>query len=162
MKKLLTLIFSLMFISLSAQVEYLYDFNSLQTGTKCLNGQDSWVTHYQTASTSPDFDVDYVCGDLTTPDETIGIFYPYGGPGIGRTATRKATPNFNFNFQDGGIMDLEMDMEMDLDLEMELDMDMDLDLDLEMELGMDLDMEKDVDMDLELGMDMDMEIIPIT
>jgi hypothetical protein len=110
MKKLLTLIFSLMFISLSAQVEYLYDFNSLQTGTKCLNGQDSWVTHYQTASTSPDFDVDYVCGDLTTPDETIGIFYPYGGPGIGRTATRKATPNFNFNFQDGGIMDLEMDM----------------------------------------------------
>lgn len=93
-----------------AQVEYLYDFNSLATGTHNLNGQDGWVTHYQTAASSQDFDVDYVCGSDMAPDESIAVWYPYGGSGVGRTATRKASPNFNFSFQQGGIMDLEMDM----------------------------------------------------
>ena len=93
-----------------AQVEYLYDFNSLTTGVKNLNGQDGWMTHYQTATSSQDFDVDYVCGSEMAPDESIAVWYPYGGSGVGRTATRKASSNFNFNFQQGGIMDLEMDM----------------------------------------------------
>lgn len=94
----------------TAQVEYLYDFNSLDEGTQCLNGQDNWSTHYQTAETSQDFDIGYSSGDLISPDESIAVFYPYGGSGVGRTATRKATDNFNFSFQNGGIMDLEMDV----------------------------------------------------
>ena len=93
-----------------AQVEYLYDFNNLTTGSHNLNGQDGWVTHYQTATSSQDFDVDYVCGSDMAPDETIAVWYPYGGSGVGRTATRKASSNFNFSFQQGGILDLEMDM----------------------------------------------------
>lgn len=93
-----------------AQVEYLYDFNSLATGNQNFNGQDGWMTHYQTASSSQDFDVDYVCGSDMSPDESIAVWYPYGGSGVGRTATRKASANFNFNFQQGGIMELEMDM----------------------------------------------------
>lgn len=93
-----------------AQVEYLYDFNNLTTGSHNLNGQDGWVTHYQTATSSQDFDVDYVCGSDIAPDESIAVWYPYGGSGVGRTATRKASSNFNFSFQQGGIMDLEMDM----------------------------------------------------
>ena len=99
MKKLAILILSVLFtFSLSAQVEYIYDFNSLQTGTQCLNGQDGWSTHYQTAGSSQDFDVDYTADGGITPDESIGVWYPYGGPGVGRTATRKASPNFNFSF----------------------------------------------------------------
>lgn len=92
------------------QVEYLYDFNGLATGSQNLNGQDGWMTHYQTATSSQDFDVDYVCGSEMAPDETIAVWYPYGGSGVGRTATRKASATFNFSFQQGGIMDLEMDM----------------------------------------------------
>lgn len=94
----------------SAQVEYLYDFNNLTTGSQNLNGQDGWVTHYHNATSSQDFNVDYVCGSDMAPDESIAVWYPYGGSGVGRTATRKASANFNFNFQQGGIMDLEMDM----------------------------------------------------
>ena len=100
----------LMAFALTAQVEYLYDFNSLTEGIRNLNGQDGWVTHYQTATSSQDFDVAYVCGTEMAPDESLAIWYPYGGSGVGRTATRKASPNFNFNFQNGGIMDLEIDM----------------------------------------------------
>jgi len=93
-----------------AQVEYVYDFNSLTEGSQNLNGQDGWMTHYQTAASSQDFDVSYVCGSDMAPDESLAIWYPYGGSGVGRTATRKASSNFNFNFQNGGIMDLEIDM----------------------------------------------------
>ena len=93
-----------------AQVEYVYDFNSLTEGSQNLNGQDGWLTHYHSATSSQDFDVSYVCGSDMAPDESLAIWYPYGGSGVGRTATRKASPNFNFNFQNGGIMDLEMDM----------------------------------------------------
>ena len=95
---------------LQAQVELLYDFNNLTEGTQNLNGQDGWMTHYQTAFSSQDFDVAYVCGSDMAPDESIAIWYPYGGSGVGRTATRKASSNFNFSFQQGGIMELEMDM----------------------------------------------------
>ena len=100
----------LMAFSVSAQVEYIYDFNSLTEGSQNLNGQDGWLTHYQTAASSQDFDVAYVCGSDMAPDESIAIWYPYGGAGVGRTATRKASSNFNFSFQNGGIMDLEIDM----------------------------------------------------
>ena len=102
--------FLLMAFALMAQVEYVYDFNNLNEGTRNLNGQDGWVTHYQTATSSQDFDVAYVCGSEMAPDESLAIWYPYGGSGVGRTATRKASSNFNFNFQNGGIMDLEIDM----------------------------------------------------
>lgn len=106
---ILIMLLLLAFIS-NAQVEYLYDFNSLTEGSQNLNGQDGWVTHYQTATSSQDFDVSYVCGSDMAPDESMAIWYPYGGSGVGRTATRKASPNFDFNFQNGGIMDLEIDM----------------------------------------------------
>lgn len=112
MKKSLLLVLSLVFAFVAkAQVEYIYDFNSLQTGTQCLNGQDGWSTHYQTAGSSQDFDVDYTADGGITPDESIGVWYPYGGPGVGRTATRKASDNFNFSFQNGGIMDFEIDVQ---------------------------------------------------
>ncbi len=111
MKKIsLLTAFLFLAFSLTAQVEYLYDFNSLTEGSQNLNGQDGWVTHYQTATSSQDFDVSYVCGSDMAPDESMAIWYPYGGSGVGRTATRKASPNFDFNFQNGGIIDLEIDM----------------------------------------------------
>ena len=111
MKKTVILaLYCLFAFSLKAQVEYLYDFNNLIEGSQNLNGQDGWMTHYQTAGSSQDFDVSYVCGSDIAPDESLAIWYPYGGSGVGRTATRKASPNFNFSFQEGGIMDLEIDM----------------------------------------------------
>ena len=111
MKKLSLLIASLILsLGVMAQVEYVYDFNSLTEGSQNLNGQDGWKTHYQTATSSQDFNVSYVCGSDMAPDESMAIWYPYGGSGVGRTATRKASDNFNFNFQNGGIMDLEIDM----------------------------------------------------
>ena len=111
MKKLsLFVTFFLLTVLGTAQVEYVYDFNNLTEGSQNLNGQDGWVTHYQTASSSQDFDVSYVCGSEMAPDESLAIWYPYGGSGVGRTATRKASSNFNFSFQQGGIMDLEIDM----------------------------------------------------
>ena len=110
MKRILLIITLMVSFWARAQVEYLYDFNNLTTGSQNLNGQDGWVTHYQTAPASQDFNVDYVCGSDMAPDESIAVWYPYGGSGVGRTATRKASSNFNFSFQQGGIMDLEMDM----------------------------------------------------
>ena len=99
MKRLLTLIIALAFATMAtAQVEFTYDFNNLNTGSQNLNGQDGWKTHYQNASSSQDFDVDYVCGSIMAPDESIAVWYPYGGSGVGRTATRKASPNFNSSF----------------------------------------------------------------
>ena len=109
-KTSLLALFCLLALALSAQVEYVYDFNSLTEGSQNLNGQDGWLTHYHSATSSQDFDVNYVCGSDMAPDESLAIWYPYGGSGVGRTATRKASSNFNFNFQNGGIMDLEMDM----------------------------------------------------
>ena len=110
MKKFLLFLGLMVSFAATAQVEYLYDFNNLTTGSQNLNGQDGWMTHYQTAGSSQDFDVDYVSGSDMSPDESIAVWYPYGGSGVGRTATRKASPNFNFSFQEGGIMDLEIDM----------------------------------------------------
>lgn len=111
MKKLfltLSLIFCLTIVN--AQVEYIINFNDYKTGTQCLNGQDNWNTHYQTAGSSQDFDVDYTADGLLSPDESVAVFYPYGGSGVGRTATRKASENFGFNFKNGGIIDMEFDL----------------------------------------------------
>ena len=111
MKK--TTLFAALFLlsfAAMAQTEYIYDFNSLTEGSQNLNGQDGWMTHYQTVSSSQDFDIAYTCGSDLAPDESKAVWYPYGGSGVGRTATRKASSNFNFNFQNGGIMDLEIDM----------------------------------------------------
>lgn len=109
-KTLLILLLAFLAVAGVAQVEYTYDFNGLNEGQQNLNGQDGWVTHYQTAGTSQDFDVAYSCDGLLSPDESIAVFYPYGGPGVGRTATHKADNNFNFNFTNGGIIDLEFDV----------------------------------------------------
>jgi len=111
MKRLFTSIL-LIFLAITgfSQVEYTYDFNNLDEGSQNLNGQDGWTTHYQTAGSSQDFDVTYASGSLLSPDESLAIFYPYGGPGVGRTATRYADNNFNFNFQNGGIIDFEFDL----------------------------------------------------
>lgn len=109
-KTLLILVLAFLAVAGVAQVEYTYDFNGLNEGQQNLNGQDGWVTHYQTAGTSQDFDVAYSCDGLLSPDESIAVFYPYGGPGVGRTATHKADNNFNFNFTNGGIIDLEFDV----------------------------------------------------
>ena len=109
-KTILLSLLSLLAFTATAQVEYLYDFNSLIEGSQNLNGQDGWMTHYQTAASSQDFNVSFVCDSDLAPDESLAIWYPYGGAGVGRTATRKSSENFNFNFQNGGIMDLEMDM----------------------------------------------------
>lgn len=111
MKKLfltLSLIFCL--ASINAQEEHIINFNNYTIGEKCLDGQDNWRTHYQTAGASADFNVDYTADGLLSPDESIAVFYPYGGAGIGRTATRKSSENFNFNFKNGGIIDLEFDI----------------------------------------------------
>ena len=111
MKRLfLTLSLVLCLTTVNAQEEYIINFNDYTTGTQCLNGQDNWNTHYQTAGTSGDFDVDYTADGLLSPDETVAVFYPYGGAGVGRTATRKASENFGFNFKNGGIIDLEFDI----------------------------------------------------
>ena len=87
---LLIMLLLLAFIS-KAQVEYLYDFNSLTEGSQNLNGQDGWVTHYQTATSSQDFDVSYVCGSDMAPDESLAIWYPYGGSGCRQVQKQACT-----------------------------------------------------------------------
>lgn len=111
MKKLALLLSLLTFVfTMSAQVEYVCDFNDFETGTSNMNGQHGWQTSHMYTAGSPDFDVDYVSDALMTPDESIGIWYVHSGSGIGHMATRKATPDFDFNFQNGGIIDIELDM----------------------------------------------------
>ena len=112
MKKLFLTLSLMLCLTAFAQEEYIINFNEYKTGEQNLNGQDNWVTHYQTAGESQDFNVDYTDGNegLLTPDESVAAFYPYGGSGVGRTATRKASENFGFNFKNGGIIDLEFDI----------------------------------------------------
>ena len=78
MRRIVLIIGLMISFAASAQVEFLYDFNNLTTGSQNLNGQDGWMTHYQTAGSSQDFDVDYVCGSEMSPDESIAVWYPYG------------------------------------------------------------------------------------
>ncbi len=108
--KTLKLLFCFLIISISIQaqvVEHLYDFNDLNVAD--LNGQDDWVTIPHTTGTA-DLIVDFVAGSVVPPDGTQAVFYNAGGPGVGRTATRKATANFDFDFTQAGIIEMEIDM----------------------------------------------------
>lgn len=111
MKTVKLLLLLLLFISTSlgiyAQVEHLYDFNDLENSV--LGGQDNWLTIKHTNGDN-DFDVNVVAGDVVSPDATNAAFYNHGGPGVGRTATRKASSNFDFDFTSGGVVELEIDM----------------------------------------------------
>ncbi|MBE0649065.1 MAG: T9SS type A sorting domain-containing protein [Bacteroidales bacterium] len=108
MKSLYALSFILIFsIALHAQVEYDYNFNSLSIGN--LDGQDDWVTILHTAGPS-DMLVDYAAGSVASHDGTLAVFYNSSGGGFGRTATRKATPNFNFDFTQANTIEMEIDM----------------------------------------------------
>ncbi len=105
--KLLTIALLLVTLVAGAQIVSVYDFNSLNAGG--LNNQDGWKTIAQTASNSGDFEIGYASGDVVAPDGSQAAFYPHGGPGIGRTATRKSSDNFEFSFA-GGLVELEADI----------------------------------------------------
>jgi hypothetical protein len=107
--KIINLLFLLISISFSAQaqIEHLYDFNDLEMDD--LGGQDNWVTIQQTNGEN-DFFINITASGVVSADGSKAVFYDYGGPGVGRTATRKATPNFDFDFSIGGVIELEVDM----------------------------------------------------
>lgn len=108
MKKItLHLLFLLAAFVVQAQTVSVYDFNTLPDGN--LNNQDGWKTIQQTASGSPDFVIGYTADGVVSPDGSKAVFYPFGGPGVGRTATRKSSPNFEFSFADG-LVEVEVDM----------------------------------------------------
>lgn len=108
MKKIiLHLSFLLAAFVVQAQTVSVYDFNTLPDGN--LNNQDGWKTIQQTASGSPDFVVGYTADGVVSPDGSKAVFYPFGGPGVGRTATRKSSSNFEFSFADG-LVEVEVDM----------------------------------------------------
>ena len=107
-KMLLPLIFLFLSGFTYAQViENPYNFNDLEMAN--LDGQDDWHTILHNTGTY-DFIVDFTAGGLVSPDGSLAAFYDGGGPGFGRTATRKATSNFDFDFTQGGIVELEFDM----------------------------------------------------
>ncbi len=105
--QLLAILFLLASFFAQAQQVSEYNFNSLNTGN--LHNQDGWKTIAQTAASSPDFVVDYTADGLVSPDGSLAVFYPHGGPGVGRTATRKSDSSFEFGFADG-VVEVEVDM----------------------------------------------------
>jgi len=108
MKPLYTFLLSLLVtFSAIAQIEYEYDFNNLTVGD--LDGQDDWATILHTTGPA-DFFVELAAGSVVSPDGTLAIFYNASGPGFGRTATRKATSNFNFDLTQVDIVEIEVDM----------------------------------------------------
>lgn len=108
MKKGLLVFLSLLLATgMNAQIVSEYDFNDLEIGD--LDGQDDWATILHT--TGPhDFFVDLYAGSIVPPDGTQAIFYNGSGAGFGRTATRKATSNFNFDLTQADIVEIEVDM----------------------------------------------------
>lgn len=108
MKTLYTfLLIAFVTFAVKAQVEHEYDFNSLSTAD--FDGQDNWVTILHT--TGPhDFFVDYAAGSVVSPDGTLAVFYNGSGAGYGRTATRKATSNFDFDLTEADIVEIEVDI----------------------------------------------------
>ena len=113
MKRVLLFIIVCVFMSLSgflnAQTMYTYDFNSLTLGSG-INGQDNWMSTYQTVS-GGDFEVNYTSGgSALSPDNSLCLLYNHGGPGIGQTASRLTTPALPFDFSAGGIMEIEVKM----------------------------------------------------
>ncbi|MDD5695399.1 MAG: peptide-N-glycosidase F-related protein [Bacteroidales bacterium] len=95
------------FLFVNAQVEQLYDFNGLELGN--LDGQDGWKTIKQ-VNGNDDFQVNLAGDGIVSPDGTNAVFYWFGGPGVGRTATRKSQPDFTIDFQEGGVYELEWQM----------------------------------------------------
>lgn len=108
MKTLYT-IFLIAFVTFAvrAQIEHEFDFNSLNTGD--LDGQDNWETILHTTGPS-DFKIDYAAGSVVHPDGSLFVYYNESGAGYGRSATRKATPNFNFDFTSADMIEFEIDM----------------------------------------------------
>ena len=108
MKTLYT-IFLIAFVTfvVRAQIEHEYDFNSLNIGD--LDGQDNWETILHTTGPS-DFKIDYATGSVVHPDGSLFVYYNESGAGYGRSATRKATPNFNFDFTSADMVEFEIDM----------------------------------------------------
>lgn len=97
----------LLSLGLNAQTVTEYDFNSLTLGD--LDGQDDWVTILHT--TGPvDITISLAVGSVVSPDGTQAAYYNGNGGGYGRTATRKATSNFNFDFTQADIVEMEIDM----------------------------------------------------
>jgi hypothetical protein len=88
------------------QTTYTIDFNNYNAGN--LNNQDGWKTFKEWNGTT-DFKVTDAL-DFASFDGTQAIHHNAGGPGVGRVATRKATPNFNFSFQNGGLRTFEYDV----------------------------------------------------
>lgn len=91
----------------SAQVTSTYNFNALNLGN--LNNQDNWKT-IQGAPNNSDFEVALSAGNVVAPDGSQAVYFSAGGPGVGRTATRKSTANFSFNFQEADIAEVEWQM----------------------------------------------------
>jgi len=103
-----TIIFAaISFMVANSQVTSTYNFNSLNPGN--LNNQDSWKT-IQGAPNNSDFEVAVASGSVVTPDGSQGVFFSAGGPGVGRTATRKSTSNFTFDFQEADVAEVEWQM----------------------------------------------------
>lgn len=108
--KTIKLLFVLLVFSIGVQaqvVELLYDFNNLTVGN--LDGQDDWHT-ILTYTGTHDLIIGDVVAGIVAPDGTRAAYYNGGGPGFGRTGTRKANSNFDFDFTTGGIMEVEIDM----------------------------------------------------
>lgn len=105
--KVLTVALFLATLLAGAQVVSVYDFNTLNAGG--LNNQDGWKTIAHTAANSGDFEIGYASSGVVAPDGSQAAFYPHGGPGVGRTATRKSSDNFEFSFA-GGVVEAEVDM----------------------------------------------------
>ncbi len=105
----LCIIICALFVSViaSGQVEQSYDFNALEIGD--LSGQDGWKTIKQ-VNGNDDFQVNLVGDGIVSPDGTNAVFYWFGGPGVGRTATRISQPDFTIDFQEGGVYELEWQM----------------------------------------------------
>ena len=110
MKKYLLLLLSVLLGSfVSAQSTISIDFNDY-TENAVLNGQDSWVSRAHSAG-GGQFKTEYLGGGgVTTPDETMGLFFDNANTNFGEIATRKSTPNFQFDFSDGGTIEIELDV----------------------------------------------------
>jgi len=109
MKKLsLFLLIAFTSLGLFAQVEITDDFNSYTEGT--FNGQGGWKAVKHSAGGGV-MKIEYVGGDgVTTPDETLGVFFDNANTNFGEIATHKATDGWNFDFSQGGTIEIEIDM----------------------------------------------------
>ncbi|MDD4848740.1 MAG: T9SS type A sorting domain-containing protein [Bacteroidales bacterium] len=107
-KYILSLLLSVASFVMIAQTAVTYTFDDLQVAP--LNGQDNWVSVKHSAGGGV-FNVDYLGPEgITTPDESLGVFFTNANTNYGEVATRKSTDNFSFDFSQGGIIELELDL----------------------------------------------------